>query len=1189
MADFTALKTAIQNAIKQNGNEEITGNILQDVLLAIVSTLGDGSINDLITALGSEATTRQQADGTLQQNIDAEATTRGNADTALGGRIDGVIESINAINTAIGNGYVYAGIATPSSTPTTGKVFYLALTAGTYTNFGNIAVTQGINILKNNGSTWSLDSFLGIDDAPTPSSNNLVKSGGVFNDIMTNGSAFDLSAYNNGTTYADLNAALTALNALPAAYKKGGMSMKYVQTSDNKYVQYRLMSDTFNTTPANWQGVDDEPKDNSKNLVESGAVYYSIGLPITKSETASGTSIDCRIDRHFERGSKLFIISSCDNSNMNYLVRAHKEGTSNFQVFKANDKTSLNSLCVLEDDVDYIQAVNYTSAIDGTKLSLSIYTSVNAVVKSLEKTISETPLDAINSSFALVNFNTNPPVFSYNSDTATFEITLYTTGSDNKIVGYLILPDGVQVSMVGTNNGSNTYTIPRLSNLIVNPDNGQLQVVENSGVGRNVILFRNVITGLQKATGPLADYLKYLQLSNRIDTNDNNIDKIIDRFTYNESITEIAENSSVGAIVKHDFHKGEYVHIIASTDTQQPILTLRVRKTDNSYVTIDTFKEGEIIKDLYLDYDINRIELVNYVSAVNGSEVSLSVLSGVYESELFINKKAVGFKYSVSATASSGSVNAQINQNFEANKPIYLTVDNDNPSNSLVIRAHANDGTFISIETLSDSTHYEGIFVPEKECDYIQAVRFVSAIDGTNVTLNIYPNVYPSIEGAYKEVDKTNERVSVAESNQSETYLPEYYKEYMKEKITAIRDSILSTEGESITFAFLTDSHWNKNSCKSPLIVSELMKHGLTRTILFGGDVCSAYTPIGSDWVQPKEIEKQMTLNGMSNDYGFILNARGNHDFNGSKNNIIPGQPGADTYIWSIPVTRSLLTSSLSQAVVNSSDTNCTYYYVDDNVRKIRFFVLFAVERTAEFSAEQEEWFINAVTNIPSGYDIIIMNHDNCEPTVGLQCPTLCPDIKQLVDAINLKASGITTTNNKPFNFASITAKVLLFISGHTHHDLQTFNNECVYICTRADALYGSAAFLGEDEFTRSRDSVSEQAVDFVIVDKGNGNVLCRRIGCGADRLFRAGIKSVNIGSTLTLTSILSGTLTWGSYNNDTPWHEGDVSHFEEPCTPENTRVSVLNGVVTGIATGQSVVYAKDANGNREFFNIVVS
>ena len=45
MANFLALKTAIQNAIKQNGNEEITGDVLQQILLSIVSTMGDGSIN----------------------------------------------------------------------------------------------------------------------------------------------------------------------------------------------------------------------------------------------------------------------------------------------------------------------------------------------------------------------------------------------------------------------------------------------------------------------------------------------------------------------------------------------------------------------------------------------------------------------------------------------------------------------------------------------------------------------------------------------------------------------------------------------------------------------------------------------------------------------------------------------------------------------------------------------------------------------------------------------------------------------------------------------------------------------------------------------------------------------------------------------------------------------------------------
>ncbi len=56
------------------------------------------------------------------------------------------------------------------------------------------------------------------------------------------------------------------------------MTIRYVQTNDNKYVQYRLMYDTFNTTPANWQGVDAEPTAGSKNLVESRGVDNAIQL-----------------------------------------------------------------------------------------------------------------------------------------------------------------------------------------------------------------------------------------------------------------------------------------------------------------------------------------------------------------------------------------------------------------------------------------------------------------------------------------------------------------------------------------------------------------------------------------------------------------------------------------------------------------------------------------------------------------------------------------------------------------------------------------------------------------------------------------------------------------------------------------------------------------------------------------------
>ena len=89
MANWTTLKAAIANVIKTNGNQEITGAVLQNTL------------NSIVNAIGENAT--------------------------------------------------FAGIATPSTNPGTpdGPVFYIASEAGTYPNFGGITVVEGrLNILK---------------------------------------------------------------------------------------------------------------------------------------------------------------------------------------------------------------------------------------------------------------------------------------------------------------------------------------------------------------------------------------------------------------------------------------------------------------------------------------------------------------------------------------------------------------------------------------------------------------------------------------------------------------------------------------------------------------------------------------------------------------------------------------------------------------------------------------------------------------------------------------------------------------------------------------------------------------------------------------------------------------------------------------------------------------------------------
>lgn len=113
--------------------------------------------------------------------------------------------------------------------------------------------------------------YPGIDDKPTKNSARFVKSGGVF-DAINNGGVFDLTLYNSGLTYTSLS---SALSSVPSNYRRGGMTLKYVQEqeSGNKYVQYFNTYSAFTQTISRWQGLDDKPTAGSNNLITSGGVY----------------------------------------------------------------------------------------------------------------------------------------------------------------------------------------------------------------------------------------------------------------------------------------------------------------------------------------------------------------------------------------------------------------------------------------------------------------------------------------------------------------------------------------------------------------------------------------------------------------------------------------------------------------------------------------------------------------------------------------------------------------------------------------------------------------------------------------------------------------------------------------------------------------------------------------------------
>lgn len=121
---YTNLINDIKQAIYNNGEELITGKVLQDVLVEMVNNLGSG--------------------------------------------------------------YTYKGVATLSTTPdtTTPNIFYLLGEVGTYTNIGSIQHQSGIGIALWNGTAWSYQNvpssaIVATDATPTANSTNPVQSGGV--------------------------------------------------------------------------------------------------------------------------------------------------------------------------------------------------------------------------------------------------------------------------------------------------------------------------------------------------------------------------------------------------------------------------------------------------------------------------------------------------------------------------------------------------------------------------------------------------------------------------------------------------------------------------------------------------------------------------------------------------------------------------------------------------------------------------------------------------------------------------------------------------------------------------------------------------------------------------------------------------------------------------------------------------
>ena len=323
-----------------------------------------------------------------------------------------------------------------------------------------------------------------------------------------------------------------------------------------------------------------------------------------------------------------------------------------------------------------------------------------------------------------------------------------------------------------------------------------------------------------------------------------------------------------------------------------------------------------------------------------------------------------------------------------------------------------------------------------------------------------------------------------------------YWEDYMATKIPEIRASELAL-GSGDEFIFITDTHWGDNEKQSPSLIENIKENTGIENVIFGGDIPRAYG----------------TKENITDDvYGFNTSIRslqrekiyypiiGNHDFT-----IRFNRTDTTGFTYGQSQSYNLFGRNLEN-YTNISDEKM-YYYRDNTAQKIRYVFVNTEESiddtiswgvTAKISQEQADWLINDALVVPDGYQIFVTGHVPIHPDQPSYSSQL-DVLRKIFEAVNNKSNlsfdtGYGTTVNH--DFSNTNTKIIAYLAGHCHKDTSKNDNGLLHITTGCDAHYG------DDVWTRTPQTTSEQLFDVFFIDRSNSKINTVRVGAGENRSF---------------------------------------------------------------------------------------
>jgi len=889
----------------------------------------------------------------------------------------------------------------------------------------------------------------GIDGAPTAGSDNLVRSGGVQNEFAL-GAVYDVSAKNptagpnNDGKFESLSALLSDNNLntlIPTSVRRGGMSIKFVQSSDNKYIQYiyvgtsTAIADFTNTD--NWERT---------NLQEE----------VLKLDKKIGTDIDviCPISAGGEYANLNFRLA--EGEDVGLYVDADAIATPSlhiaFYIYRAEGSDSISKIITNKKVYPSLRGIfnGYSGVIYGFAYYITGTSGAGNVITTFK-------YYGIKDDIA----ETNNRITSVSIDVSRVE----------NLAGYAQRnAGGLQTINLAVETGKSIDTDKLFKVFIAKESKYRLVI--------NTELLNDSINFYEKYADGTASSSKRLPLNggSAVYTAPNDIvafafyipaAKIVSSGTVIvnvdiKSLLEIDYNSKFSSII-NNAHAVKLKGIAPDSSGLS-----EVSIGDYYFNTLDNFL-----------YEITRINPIDTKKCEDLTNVS-AVFE--YNGELFVFDGV-----SLSRFHDNTTDNGRNKVIFDYSK--YLVgpdFNNDNPDSDRHTYIYKNicsgdiaadEFIRVSCESIVGSVDSSPIKVYVTDAHgQKRSIRAVGA-----GTFDVYPSVndvkyticlYPSKTGmSVRYATFTNIKVEIIKP-----VLPAYYikDDYLKNKIDVIRSLIKAADGNYDAFAFVTDVHWPNNMKHTPDILAYLQTKIVLPRLMMGGDYADGIN-----------IDANNAFDAFN---GRVYKAAGNHEY---MNYLAEMRDNSDMHVQDITGGDiwAFLNNGMYDAVIGDASKN--YYYVDNPVQKMRYIFLnvFTDGSVGEFEQAQEDWLDNVALNMPVGYLAVVFAHFYM---YAANWPT---SWEPVMTPIGSRIAAVVDAH---------IGNVACMIAGHTHMDLMKKTNGGVPIfvttCDKAnpdidETSEKDAYIYGK----RTNGTINEQAFDVVVINKKDKKVSFVRIGCPAD------------------------------------------------------------------------------------------